>query len=129
VPVPNSAGKLGPKIDVRGDGGYIVAPPSVHARGHRYRWDLANGMGPRECPPVPLPPALAAVLAVPSAPKPPTAHAIPTVEVIPDGERNSTLAQYAGRLLAKGHTVPEAFELVLALNAAKCRPPLARDEV
>ncbi len=34
--VPNSAGKLGPGIDVRGDGGYVIAPPSVHSNGCRY---------------------------------------------------------------------------------------------
>ena len=25
-------------LDVRGDGGYVVAPPSVHATGHVYQW-------------------------------------------------------------------------------------------
>jgi hypothetical protein len=29
---------LGPGIDLRGDGGYVVAPPSLHASGRRYAW-------------------------------------------------------------------------------------------
>ena len=38
VDVRNSAGKLGPGIDVRGNGGYIVLPPSVHPCGGIYKW-------------------------------------------------------------------------------------------
>jgi hypothetical protein len=38
-----SQGQLGPGIDVRADGGYIVAPPSVHPlTGHPYLWADEN---------------------------------------------------------------------------------------
>ena len=37
-PVPNSAGRLGEGLDVRGEGGYVVAPPSMHQSNYRYRW-------------------------------------------------------------------------------------------
>ena len=36
--IKNSAGRLAPGIDVRGDGGYIVLPPSIHPSGKPYQW-------------------------------------------------------------------------------------------
>src|SRR5262245_9095525 len=36
-PVGNRA-KVCTGVDVRGDGGYVVAPPSVHPSGEQYRW-------------------------------------------------------------------------------------------
>src|SRR5262249_6866135 len=36
--IRNSASELGPGLDVRGDGGYVVAPPSVHFSGKPYGW-------------------------------------------------------------------------------------------
>ena len=36
--IRNSAGRVGPGIDVRGAGGYCIAPPSVLSNGKRYRW-------------------------------------------------------------------------------------------
>ena len=37
--VPNSCRKLGPGLDVRGDGGYIVIAPANHWSGGAYAWD------------------------------------------------------------------------------------------
>lgn len=44
--VKNSAKKIAPGLDIRGDGGQIVAPPSTHRSGKAYQWiveaDLAD---------------------------------------------------------------------------------------
>jgi hypothetical protein len=44
-PIRNSASKIGPHIDVRGDGGYIVAPPSIHPSGRIYAWTEGRSPG------------------------------------------------------------------------------------
>jgi hypothetical protein len=41
-PVQCSAGRVAPHIDVRGDNGYVVTPPSVHPTGHIYRWSSTD---------------------------------------------------------------------------------------
>lgn len=38
IAVPCSASNLGPGIDVRGDGGFVIAPPSVRPRVGAYEW-------------------------------------------------------------------------------------------
>ncbi len=68
--IRNSAGRVGPGLDVRGEGGQIVLPPSVLSDGRGYRW-VKNGVRTfAEAPPwlvtLALPPPL------PPRPKPKT---------------------------------------------------------
>src|SRR5262249_24755045 len=39
IEIRNSASKIGPGIDVRGEGGYVCLPPSRNADGGVYQWD------------------------------------------------------------------------------------------
>lgn len=43
--------KLGHLLDLKGQGGYVAAPPSLHPDGHRYEWLLEPGdLPPTEAP-------------------------------------------------------------------------------
>lgn len=56
----NNKGNLPPGVDIRGWGGYIVLPPSIHPNGNLYRWE--SGYRPDEIAPLPLPAGLRAML-------------------------------------------------------------------
>jgi hypothetical protein len=69
VPLANSSGRLGPHIDVRGDGGQVVLPGSVHPdTGALYRW--AEGHEPWNVEIAPLPADILERLQAPERPKP-----------------------------------------------------------
>lgn len=38
IEIRNSASKIGKGLDIRGSGGYIILPPSIHASGNPYQW-------------------------------------------------------------------------------------------
>jgi len=43
VTITNDAGRrLGPGLDIRAEGGQVVAPPSMHGSGRRYEWEASS---------------------------------------------------------------------------------------
>lgn len=116
-------------IDLRGDGGCVVAPPSLHASGRRYAW--LEGRSPDEIAPAPMPDWLLR-LTHPHSGRAghPLAHWRQLVrEGVDEGARNSTLASLAGHLLWHAVDAQVVLELLLSWNRMRCRPPLPDEEV
>jgi hypothetical protein len=126
--VANRAGIV-PGIDLRGDGGCVVAPPSLHASGRRYAW--AAQRSPDAAPLAPLPPWL---LVAGQREGELRGHTLAhwrelTRHGVEAGARNATLASLAGHLLWHGVDPEVVVQLLHAWNRARCRPPLEDEEV
>ncbi len=124
-PVKSAAGVLGPGLDIRGDGGYIVAPPSLHASGRRYEWEAAShpdDVAIAEAPEW----LLTMMLKAESNGK---NQRFQVGEAIHAGERNDTIFRLARSLKAKGLSPEAILAAVRAENQAKCEPPLSDAEV
>jgi hypothetical protein len=123
VAVHNSAGTLGPGLDIRAEGGYVLLPPSLHVSGKRYEWLTDSHI--RDVAVAELPQWLAALLKEPEHPAPAA-----TVEGgIPAGSRNDTLASLAGSMRRRGMIESAIVAALLTENEAKCAPPLGDGEV
>lgn len=124
--VRNRAG-LAQGIDLRGDGGYVVVPPSRHPSGRFYEWEA--GRGPDDVRLAPLP-AWLLDAARGRGPGHPLAHWRELArQGVAEGTRNSSIASFTGHLLWHGVDPEVALELMLAWNRARCRPPLPDAEV
>jgi len=120
--VPSRVG-LRRGIDIRADGAYIVATPSRHASSHRYQWVVASGL---DDVPLAAPPGWLIELI---GDRGNTAAADPSEsDVIADGQRNLTLARFAGAMRAVGMHEAEIEAALLAANQ-RCAPPLNETEV
>lgn len=118
VTVPNAV-KIFPNVDVRGDGGYVVVPPSLHHSGNQYKWEL-------KAKPSPLPLSLQQKLFSPKHRK--LSSGDWQVD-IPEGKRDEELTRRAGKLLQIGIAPGEALNMLIAWDQAHCKPPLGEEEI
>jgi hypothetical protein len=131
-PVQNAAALDGVKgLDVRGDGGYVVAPPSVHPSGRVYQW--AKGRSPDDLPLAPCPEWLLKLLAgrdraANLGPGKEPGWVEQLLQGVPEGQRDDACTRLAGHYLGKGLPESEVLALLLAWNQRN-RPPLPEGQV
>jgi len=115
--VPNRV-KFAPGLDLRAEGGYVIAPPSRHVSGAVYEWITF--------PDTPLAAAPAWLLEYPEEAHADHGPALNYLEQVrrgvDKGYRHYTALRIAGSLLAR-NIPPDIVKVVLRHYASNCRPP------
>jgi hypothetical protein len=104
-----------PGIDIRGDGGYVVAPPSRHPKGRYTSVDSKQSLAD-----FPL-----HLFAGHTA----STSSEPNVDTLVEGRRNDGLTRIAGVMRRAGASRRGIKAALLAENRARCAPPLQQGEV
>jgi bifunctional DNA primase/polymerase-like protein/primase-like protein len=128
--IRNSASKIGNGLDIRGDGGYIVAPPSIHESGRPYAWDVDHH--PQDAAIAEAPQWLIDLIHAKSANgkgKLPEEWAAFVNNGVKEGARNESVASLAGHLLRHFVDPRVTLDLLMCWNSQRCRPPLDEDEI
>ena len=111
--------KLGQGIDLKAEGGYIVAARSIHPNGNQYCWNNSKHVAD---PPEWL-------LELIDSPTKNKSVAIADNGFIPVGQRNNELYRRGCSLRGKGNTRSETAREIHRINRHDCESPLSDDEV
>ncbi len=126
-------GKLAPGVDVKAAGGYLVAPPSVHATGRKY--EVERNMAVADCPAwllqeLTLEPGQSPGMAVNYQERREPSSSF-SARTFLEGERNDGLRDVSYGRWRGGWATDEAdlVQQLLEVNATRCVPPLETSTV
>ncbi|WP_080797910.1 phage/plasmid primase, P4 family [Arabiibacter massiliensis] len=114
-----------PGIDVKAEGGYIVAPPSVHPSGTPYAWE--EGRSQLEAQIAEVDDVVRALVEY-RAPKGKDEGGDAEDGKVHEGGRNDALASHLGHLRHFGYGLEELIKEALTYNASTLVPPLDEAE-
>lgn len=112
--------KVQPGIDVRGEGGQVVIPPSQSGRGF-YSW--CEGLSPFDIAPIEMPDWLIAVVSSQAGNETnQRVNFAAALQGFPEGERDKRLYSFASAMRSKDVPFDEALENI-CISANNCTPP------
>ena len=111
-------------VDVRGEGGYAILPPSHHPNGTIYEWESS----PDEIEIAEVDENVLKFLAIGKEIKE-KGQKLKLENVIQSGQRNTTMHKLACSLQAQGLEDNAIMAAVQQENENRCNPPLSEDEV
>jgi Bifunctional DNA primase/polymerase, N-terminal/Primase C terminal 1 (PriCT-1) len=124
----NSASKIAPGVDTRADGGYVLAPPSIHPSGKRYAWSVDTASSMAAAPPWLLE-KIAGGGGGTNAPTPTIEWRSLVAAGVGEGQRDCTVAKLSGHLLRRFIDPLIVLDLMQTWNTARCWPPLSEADV
>lgn len=127
--VPRNATNPDLGIDLRGEGGIVVAPPSVLSDGGTYRF--VEGRSPDDLPIAEADERVMRLVELVSrrGPSAPRRGGVPAGPFVAPGGRNDALFRYGAHVRARGGTEEDVALAVMGYNDRLCRPPLGEREV